>query len=113
MMKHQGFENMMRSIRDGSMLPVRSREYWNEAERAELTELYLSGAGLSSIAVHLQRSEMAVIQQLLGMGLLTPPSSKYVKRPRRPRCLCERCEFRATCPRTGACAQEVQDAGTV
>lgn len=106
-------ESMMRDIRDGILLPERSREYWNEAEREELTQLYQSGTGLSSIAVHLQRSEMAVIQQLLGMGLLTPPSSKYGKRVKRPRCLCEKCELQGSCSKTGACALEVQDAGSL
>ena len=88
---------LFKAIRTGSILPERSREYWDQNEREEVTTLYGSGMGISRIALHLQRSEMAIIQQLLTMELLTSPRTTRNRIAKVPQCLCQKCEFKKEC----------------
>lgn len=78
------YQQLTKAIREGRMLPERSREYWGDDEREKLITLYSSGIGISQIALELQRSEMAVIQRLITEDLLTPPGSA---RKRSVRCV--------------------------
>ena len=63
-------QELLLAIRNGEMHPERSTAYWTPEERAELQRLYRDGQGISEIALLLQRSESAVFQQLLAMGML-------------------------------------------
>lgn len=90
-------QELMRAIRQGNLTPERSREYWNDEERRKLNNLYAAGIGISKIAMEPQRSEMAVIQQLIGSGLLKTPGRKRGPRRKNPHCLCESCLLRENC----------------
>lgn len=78
----------------------RAGEYWSDEERNRLQMLFDSGTGITAIALLLQRTELAVIQQAVQMDLFTPPHKKRTYRPRVPHCLCRNCKLDpAFCPR--------------
>lgn len=79
---------LLMALRNGQLPAERSKEYWSESERTELKRRYLAGDGISEIALNLQRSENAVIQQLIAMGLLTPPGKQRRRNPKGQRCQC-------------------------
>ena len=77
----------------------REGEYWSDEERGFLQALFDSGTGITAIAIILQRTELAVIQQAMQMDLFTP-HTKRKYRPRQPKCLCCNCKLDpAFCPR--------------
>lgn len=90
-------QELMKAFRQGALIPEHSREYWNDEERRKLNNLYVAGIGISEIAMELQRSEMAVIQQLIGFGLLKTPGRERGPRRKNPHCLCEGCLLRENC----------------
>lgn len=96
---------LLKAIREGKIPSERSREYWQEDEREELARLHSDGVGISQIALYLQRSESAVVQQLAAMGLLTPPGNERQKTSSAPKCRCPKCKT-LDCPyyREGCCS---------
>ena len=77
----------------------REGEYWSDEERGFLQSLFDSGTGITAIAIILQRTELAVIQQAQLMDLFTPPHKKRKYSPRQPKCLCCNCKLDpALCP---------------
>ena len=84
-------------LRNGMVSPERSGEYWHEDEQKKLETLFAQGTGISEIALHLQRSEWAIIQQLMTRRCLTPAHAIRVRAHKPPKCLCEKCELTA-CP---------------
>ena len=98
------------SIRTGELSSERSKEYWSDAERDELRRLYWEGTGISEIALLLQRSENAIIQQLISMFLLTPPGKQRKRSPKHFKCQCPRCLETgcAYCREDGSCAGAVR-----
>lgn len=93
------YQKLMQAIREGYLIPERSGEYWSKEEREELAALYQEGTGLSSIAIALQRTEMAIFQQLLALGLMTATGNGRSRGPNKPHCLCRNCQLNATCMR--------------
>ena len=86
----------------------REGEFWSEEERQYLQSLFDNGTGITAIALLLQRTEMAVIQQAMSMDLFTPPRKKRKSGPRQPKCLCCNCKLDpAFCPRNQPPMQEV------
>lgn len=79
---------LLKALRNGQLPSERSKEYWSEEEREEVKRRFLAGEGISQIAIALQRSENAVIQQLIAMGLLTPPGKHRNRKPKNLRCQC-------------------------
>jgi len=95
------FQQLTKAIRAGLVQPERSGEYWGEDEREKLKELFNEGIDISRIALELQRSEMAVIQQLIMGKFLTSPGTSRPRKPKPPRCLCQECrlgEYHNSCP---------------
>ena len=86
------------ALRNGKLSSERSNEYWSEGEEKQLARDFGEGLGISELCLNLKRSENAVIQRLQSMGLLTPPSSKYKRRAKLPKCSCPRCLENA-CPK--------------
>lgn len=92
------------SLRQGRLQSERSGEYWGDTEREQLKLYFLiEGRGISEIALLLQRSENAVIQQLIAMDLLTPPGRSRM-RSAIHKCRCPECKT-LECPhyREGYC----------
>ncbi len=105
-------QQLTKAIRAGEILPERSGEYWGNDEREKLTSLFFSGAGISQIALELQRSEMAVIQQLIVGKLLTTPGVTRTRKPKIPHCLCAECLLDGKCANRPFC-QEGHYAGNL
>ena len=82
----------------------RDRDYWTEDERRQLKRMFNDGEDLSEIALILQRTEIAICQQAVALGL-------YVRkrRPGQPKndsecCLCKKCTASlGKCPRRQQC----------
>ncbi len=98
-------QQLTKAIRAGEILPERSGEYWGNDEREKLIALFYAGAGISQIALELQRSEMAVIQQLIAGKLLTTPGVTRIRRPKEPRCLCGECRLQEDCANCHVCKE--------
>lgn len=72
----------------------RDGEYWTEEEKEKLYSMFEQGCGISEIAIALQRTEQAVIQQIEKMNLYN--RSKYIPKNKRTSagtCLCKDCPF--------------------
>lgn len=70
----------------------RDGDYWTEEDKETLYNMFEQGYGISEIAIALQRTEQAVIQQIEKMNLYN--RSKYIpKSKRKPLCgcLCKDC----------------------
>lgn len=93
MQNENGLQELTKAVREGSVLPERAGEYWKPAEREELKQRFYQGQGITEIALQLQRSEMAVVQQLMTAGLFTSPGASRTRKGTAPRCLCEKCGF--------------------
>ena len=92
------------ALRSGEMLPERSTAYWTPEERTELEELYKAGNGLSRMSLLLQRSEGAIFQQLVAMGLMGVQGKPRQRNPRQSKCQCPRCvELQCSYCRDGVC----------
>lgn len=82
------------AMRNGTEKMRRDREYWSEEERKKLRILFAQGMSINEIAIELERSESAVFQQILQMGLYTRrPEVARTRRPavKEPVCLCSVC----------------------
>ena len=62
--------------------------YWSEAERQQLKTDYENGVGLSEIAAELQRTETAVVQQLIQLDVVKKTQRR---RSKQEVCLCGKC----------------------
>lgn len=86
-------QKLLQEIRQGVVQPACSGNYWSPEERDELRLLYESGVGISQIALQLQRSEQAVVQQLIAMDLFTPTGNTRNRSSKTPQCLCSKCQL--------------------
>ena len=87
------------ALRNGEILPERSTAYWTAEERAELERLYRKGNRISRASLLLQRSEGAIYQQLIAMGLMGTQG-----KPRQYKCSCPKClELQCAYFRDGVC----------
>ena len=100
MINEEEFRMSVMLMRNKDEKMDREGEYWTDEERCYLQQLFDSGTGLTLIAMLLQRTELAVIQQAQLMDLFTPPHKKRKYNPRQPKCLCCNCKLDpAFCPR--------------
>ena len=57
------------ALRSRTIRPVREGAYWEKEEIELLEEMFNSGAGITEIALVLERSEPAVVQQIEKLDL--------------------------------------------
>lgn len=105
MINEHGLREAVQSMRNRTTRLDREGDYWNDDEKEKLRFLFNNGEGITEIAIQLQRSEPAVMQQIEKMDLYQrkeyPQRSRNTSRA--PRCLCENCSLdRAFCPRCTA-----------
>lgn len=111
MKKQDNFKELTKAIREGSVVPERSGEIWSTDEWKELEECYREGEGISEIALKLQRSEMAVMCQLILEGIMTSPQTRRPRKPKQPQCRCRDCELNPDqCKEICYCLTEGADA---
>ena len=88
----------------------REGDYWTDDEREQLARMFYEGKGITAMALCLQRTEPAVVQQIEKLDLYCrkacPVRSKPVAKP--SPCLCNVCQHdRSSCPR--CCASEATE----
>lgn len=99
------------SMRNRTVRMDREGDYWTEEEKEQLVKLFREGEGITAIAIRLQRTEPAIMQQIEKMDLYRRKEAPVRKKaePKPPTCLCVNCQLDpASCPRCGACQQSVE-----
>ena len=90
MNKMNNERKLLIALREGAIPSERSGEYWSKEEKEKMKRMFWNGDGISDIALSLQRSENAVIQQLIVQKMLTPPGAargrNCMGRNKCPRC---------------------------
>lgn len=93
-MHDHGFKEAIKSMRNRGVRLDREGDIWNQTEKDRMEELFYEGVGISEIAIRLQRTEPAVIQQIEKMDLYQ--RKNYPKRHRHSAelggCLCQKCK---------------------
>ena len=100
------FLEMVRHMRMRTMRMEHEGDYWTKEEQEELRSLFNQGTGITEIAIQLQRTEPAVIQQIEKLDLYQ--RKQYPKRrriiPNAWECLCPVCKAAPhSCPRFKDC----------
>lgn len=101
-MTEEAFAESVRSMRNRESCLERAGDYWSDEERERLKEMFYAGTGISEMAIRLQRTEPAVLQQAEKMDLYQRKT-----RPTRRKssgkdcsCHCPTCEVdEQCCPR--------------
>lgn len=94
-----------KNMRNRTTRLEREGDYWSEDEKEQLKEMFFDGIGITEIAIRLQRTEPAVIQQIEKMDLYGRKSHPIRARKcslssKAPACLCDDCQAAPTlCPR--------------
>ncbi len=91
------YQDELIALRRGERLPESSGDYWNHEAIKELKQQFIDGIGISVIALRLNRTERAVVQQLSKLGLMDAQSKhreRISKPPKELRCLCMECGLR-------------------
>ena len=91
------------AMRSGKLVLNRECQCWTDDERKKLKKYFADGEGITDIAIMLERSETAILQQVEHMKL----RERNIATSRRPsrvklpsHCLCESCMCDpALCPR--------------
>lgn len=108
-MNDYGLEEAIKNMRNRGIRLGREGDIWSQDEKGRLEELFYEGVGISEIAIRLQRTEPAVIQQIEKMDLYQRKSYPKRRRPfaRPGGCLCQQCTAdRSSCPLCEDCEQE-------
>ena len=53
------------SMRNRTVRMDREGDYWTEEEKEQLVKLFREGEGITAIAIRLQRTEPAIMQQIM------------------------------------------------
>jgi hypothetical protein len=90
MLEHDCTESV-KNMRNRTVRLDREGDYWTAEERESLAQKFHDGVGITAIALELQRTESAVIQQIEAMDLFG--RKKKTSSPKQPRCLCSSCQL--------------------
>lgn len=91
----------VRNMRNNPDSRTRENEYWTDEELARLKELFDDGEDITDIAIIFQRSEPAILQQVILMNLYSRKSrtGKKSSEEQKCKCLCGQCSRDPdTCP---------------
>lgn len=93
MLNEQNYTNTVKNMRKSAVRLERQGDYWSEEDKENLSKMFSEGVGITEMAVILQRSETAFIQQIEKMNLygrrLYPARQKNCSE--QPKCLCDNC----------------------
>lgn len=101
MINEKEFAEIVRSMRHRTSRMEREGDYWDDAEKEKLVHLFDGNIGITEIAVQLQRTEPAVIQQIEKLDLYKRKDNPVRRRKvnKAPECLCGQCQVdQASCP---------------
>lgn len=112
MISDKDFAKVVRNMRRRTSRMEHEGDYWDEAEKEKLIHLFNDSIGITEIAVQLQRTEPAVIQQIEKLDLYNRKDNHVRRRKpeKSPECLCGRCQInRAFCPHYQICPGNQED----
>lgn len=107
MINQEEYREAVRNMRHSPASLERRGDYWSEEDKGKLSEMFFDNVGITEMAVILQRSETAIMQQIEKQDLydrkLYPTRQRNNSVP--SKCLCEVCVADpALCPlRSGGC----------
>ena len=101
-MFRNGYEESVKNMRNRTVRLDRGGDYWTAEEKEALVQKFNEGEGITAMALDLQRTESAVIQQIEVLDLFG--RKKKNPAPKLPCCLCANCKLDpALCPHQGQC----------
>lgn len=96
------YTESVKNMRTRTVRLDREGDFWTEDEREKLIQKFREGKGITAMALELQRTESAIIQQIEALDLFG--RKKKNPAPKQPCCLCANCKLDPTlCPRQGQC----------
>lgn len=106
MINQEEFKETVRNIRNSSVRLERRGEYWSDKDKEKLNKMFHDGTGITEMAVILQRTESAIMQQIEQQDLYgrkqNPIRQRNTVSP--SQCLCAVCKAApATCPLADTC----------
>jgi len=112
MREYEIYEGVI-SMRNRTVRLDREGDYWTEEEKEQLVKLFREGEGITAIAIRLQRTEPAIMQQIEKLDLYRRKESPARRKSttKSPICLCDNCQLDPSCcPRCEDCqtTQEVR-----
>ena len=101
-MFRNSYKESVINMRNRTVRLDREGDYWTAEEKEALVQKFNEGEGITAMALDLQRTESAVIQQIEALDLFG--RKKKNPPPKQPRCLCSNCILGPTlCPRREHC----------
>lgn len=101
------YTESVKNMRNRTVRLDREGDYWTDEERETLVQKFREGEGITAIALELQRTESAVIQQIEALDLFGRKKKNPISK--HPCCLCANCKLDpALCPYRGHC-QKLQE----
>lgn len=102
------YTESVKNMRNRTVRLDREGDYWTADEKETLVRKFNEGEGITAMALELQRTESAVIQQIEAMDLFGRKKKHSVSR--QPCCLCANCKLDpALCPRQGQCPKRQEE----
>lgn len=95
---------VVKCIRNRTVRLDREGDYWEDEEKDQLVRMFHDGVGITEMAMALQRTEPAIIQQVEKKDLYQRKVAPIRKKSsfKQPRCLCSDCSLDPTlCPMNG------------
>lgn len=91
------YTESVKNMRNRTVRLDRHGDYWTAEEKETLIQKFNEGEGITAMALALQRTESAVIQQIEALDLFG--RKKKIPSPKQPCCLCANCKLDpAACP---------------
>ena len=103
------FTAELQKLRAGENPPKKRNGYWTEEDKKKLVKMFKDAVGISQIAIRLERTEVAVMSQLVMMGLFSPQCQSRAPKKlsiKKKKCQCPECECNS-CPNCGKDGQKV------
>ena len=108
-MFRNGYEESVKNMRNRTVRLDREGDYWTAEEKEALVQKFNEGEGITAMALDLQRTESAVIQQIEALDLFGRKKKNPVSK--QPRCLCSNCLLDpALCPHQQHCPKLQEEA---
>ena len=103
MMIQEVTSEQIRAYRTGLSVPTQTGNYWTDEDKESLRRHYEAGVGISTLAYNYMRTETAIVQQLMQLGVMTQAGAARNSRPHVPKCQYPDCpHFR----RAGECGAD-------
>ena len=102
------YTESVKNMRNRTVRLDREGDFWTADEKEALVRKFNEGEGITTMALELQRTESAVIQQIEAMDLFGRKKKNPAQKP--PCCLCANCKLDpALCPRQGQCPNRQEE----